>query len=85
MGEEARQSAKPKPTSANEFIEGQLDERLEKIDHSFMADTVAFSGSIEFGVHDVIRDAVERRHAKFTPRQKMVFLADDCRWLQWGK
>ena len=56
------------------LLKDSFDERLEKIEHSFMADGVGFSGSIELGVDDVIRDAVETRYAKYTPRPKMVFL-----------
>jgi hypothetical protein len=51
------------PTSANEFIEQQLNERLAALEKAFDADTLAMMGGLVAGVDDLIRPLVEEmRH-----------------------
>lgn len=66
--------AQPKSASANDFIEHQLDARIEAIESAFEADAIAFSGPIVMGVDDIIRTVVERKHAKDSKRTKLAFL-----------
>jgi hypothetical protein len=62
------------PRNANEFIEQQLDERLQILDGSFDSDMLSLSGPLVFGVDDIIRDAIEgvRQHSQ--DRQKLTVI-----------
>lgn len=51
-------------TTANEFIERELDNRAESLECRFKADVLAFSGPLLFGVDDVLRDVVESHEPK---------------------
>ena len=52
------------PTTANEFIERELDRRAESLGRRFDADVLAISGPLLSGADDVLRDIVESREAK---------------------
>ena len=60
--------------SANEFIEQQLDERIERIEAEYRAHAICFNGPIVAGVDDIIRKAVERRRDLPPPRNRLVVL-----------
>lgn len=60
--------------SANDFIESQLDARLQGIEERFEADAISFSGPIMLGADDVIRHATESRRSKKSGRDKLIFL-----------
>lgn len=47
------------PKSANDFIERQLDERLEMVGKAFRSHVLSFWGPLLYGVDDLIRPAVE--------------------------
>lgn len=59
-------------SSANEFIESQLDARLTEIEKFFTADAVSISGPLLFNVDNLIRKAVERRVRKGPRRRQLV-------------
>jgi len=48
-------------TSANEFIEDQLNIRLRNLETKLKSDVIAYVGPIIYGVDDVIRSAIEAR------------------------
>lgn len=51
-------------TTANEFIERELDKRAESLESRFEADVLAISGPLLLGVDDVLRDVVESHEPK---------------------
>jgi hypothetical protein len=67
-------AARPQAVTANDFIEQELDARIREIEGSFGADAIAFSGPIIIGVDDVLRRAIEGKHAMKSGRQKLAFL-----------
>jgi hypothetical protein len=62
------------PRDANEFIQQQLDERLRTIEREFTAHAISFSGPLNFGVDDLIRTAIEKRHGEAPARRKLVVI-----------
>ena len=54
----------PPPRNANEFIEQQLDTRLNSLESLFRSDVIALKSGLVVGVDGVIRDVVEEKHAK---------------------
>ncbi len=60
----------PVPGNANDFIEQQLDGRLQEVETLFMADVFSFSGPLIHGVDDLIRNAVEKMCVKASPEKK---------------
>lgn len=62
------------PSSANKFIEDQLNNRLQTLEDKFTAHAVTFCGPILFGVDDLLRTAVEERHAQAPARNKLIVL-----------
>ena len=67
-------SPKPRSASANDFIENQLDARIEAIERVFRADAIAFSGPIVIGVDDIARTAIETKFSKNSGSERLVFL-----------
>ena len=61
------------PSDANDFIEGELDERIRGLEAIFDADVIAYSGILLGGVDDALRAVVESR-AKDSMREKLVVL-----------
>lgn len=61
------------PSDANDFIEGQLDERIRELEGKFNADAVAYRGALIDGVDDAIRGVIESK-AKDTKRDKLTVL-----------
>ena len=51
-------------TTANEFVEQEIDKRAEALEDRFQADVLAFSGPLLFGADDVLRDVIETREAE---------------------
>jgi ClpP class serine protease len=64
----------PAATSANEFIEQQLDERLRAIEAAFDSHALSFCGPLVFGVDDILRAAVEKRHREPPAKEKLVVI-----------
>ncbi len=64
----------PEQSSANQFIEHQLDIRIKQLEDAFQAHAIAFCGPILFGVDDIVRSAVEQRHSQQPPRDKLIVL-----------
>jgi hypothetical protein len=62
------------PRNANEFIEQELDERIRKIELRYTADAISFAGPLVFGVDDIIRTAVEKKHSERPRRSKLIVL-----------
>lgn len=62
------------PTSANEFIEQQLDERISLIESEFNADAISVSGLMYPGLDDIIRSAVEKKKQEDPQREKLVII-----------
>ncbi|MGI8742102.1 MAG: SDH family Clp fold serine proteinase [Bryobacteraceae bacterium] len=65
---------KPKSGNANDFVEQQLDHRLDAIESHLSADALGFSGPITAGVDDIWRAVVEKKHSKNSGREKLVVL-----------
>jgi len=65
---------KPTPVAAtaNEFIEQQLDERLCAIENAFGAHALSMNCPLLFGVDDILRKAVEKRHQHGPARDKLI-------------
>lgn len=66
--------AKKTPANTNEFVEQQLDDRLDQIEQHFSADALVFNGGIVFGVDDITREAVENRKKEDSGRDRLVVL-----------
>ena len=62
------------PRTANDFIEQQLDDRILEIEGRHGADAISFCGPIVFGVDDILRIAVEKKHKQRPRRNKLVIL-----------
>jgi hypothetical protein len=74
--------AAPIPSSANDFIEQQLDNGLEQLEEHFSADVLSFSGPVLFGVDNLVRAAVETKRAKFKRGSLAVVLTTDGGYIQ---
>jgi len=61
------------PGNANDFVEQQLDDRISGLEDAFKADVITFCGSILFGVDDLLRSAVEKKHQQ-EPHRKKLFV-----------
>lgn len=66
--------AKTSPSSANAFIEDELDNRLQALERVFDCHALAFNGLLLFRVDDLIRDAVEDRKGRSDNSEKLVVL-----------
>ena len=64
--------AAPVPGSANEFIEQQLNRRIQKIEEHFDADALSFAGPLYGGVDRLIRIAVEQLIADRERKQRRL-------------
>jgi ATP-dependent protease ClpP protease subunit len=62
------------PATANEFIEQQLDVRLQALEEEFQAHGLCFYGPLTFGVDDILRIAVETKYRKEPKRKKLCLL-----------
>jgi len=51
-------------TTANEFVEQEIDRRAESLEDHFKSDVLAFSGPLLFGADDVLRDVIETRETE---------------------
>lgn len=78
--ENGRRMAAPPPiatstpiaATANEFIEQQLDERLRAIEGEFDSHSVSFCGPLLFSIDDILRAAVEKRHAQAPAKDRLI-------------
>ena len=66
--------ATPIPSNANEFIEQQLNERIQEIELHLESDSISFSGPILFGVDNLIRNAIETKHNESNNEKIIVIL-----------
>ncbi len=62
----------PTPRTANEFIEQQLDERVNALMEVLGADVLGFSGAILYGVDDIVRNVVESVRQASVRHNKLV-------------
>ncbi|HTV81607.1 MAG TPA: hypothetical protein VME18_03065 [Acidobacteriaceae bacterium] len=60
--------------TANEYVEQQLRERLEKIEEQFQAHALTFNGPLYRKTDDYLRIVVEKRCAQTNPSRKLVIL-----------
>lgn len=60
------------PTSANDFIEQQLDQRLEALEQAFDADAFCFVGNLVDGVDDFVRGTVDSIRQLGSKRERLV-------------
>lgn len=72
-------SSSPSPipkvaSTANEFLEQQLDHRIREIETAFGAHVISMSCPIIFGVDDFLRNATEKRHTKGPANDKLVMV-----------
>ena len=61
-------------SDANDFIEGQLDERIHVLEEMLDADAVAYSGQLIDGVDDVMRGVIEDKANGSAKRDRLVIL-----------
>jgi hypothetical protein len=61
-------------TSANEFIEQQLDERLNRLVQVLDADLLGFTGPLYRGVDDLLRLSIEDLVARPTRRHRLAIV-----------
>lgn len=64
---------KPKAATANDFVEQQLDDRIEALQTAFSGDAISFNGPIVVGVDDIVRAAIERKHSEGSGRDRLAF------------
>lgn len=64
----------PVPTSANEFIEQQLDQRLLALESAFDADGLTIAGDLIAGVDDLIRTVVDHLRERGTGRSRLAVI-----------
>lgn len=61
---------RPIPMNANEFIEQQLDERIQDLERTTRADVLGFVGDLIGGVDDLFRNVVEEKKSASRNRRK---------------
>ena len=61
-------------SDANDFIEGQLDDRIRAIEERLKGDAIAYSGPLIGGVDDVIREVMEYKANQGSLSKKLIFL-----------
>jgi hypothetical protein len=66
--------ATPIPGNANEFIEKQLDDRLEEIEKHFKADGLSFTGPIYWAVETQVKNLIESQKAKKQKKKSLVVI-----------
>ena len=66
--------AAPVSGHANDFIEQQLDDRLQEIEKHFEADCLSCSGPIILGIDNLLRFAIETKKAKSNKARLVVVL-----------
>ena len=64
----------PPPQTSNEFIERQLDDRARELMKVFDADILSFTGTLLFGVDDIIRKVVESMRQNPDAHRKLVVI-----------
>lgn len=66
------------PTTANEFVEHQLDLRLKAVEELFDANVLCMNGSLLLGVDDFVRVMIEemRGHNNSRPRLVIILTTD---------
>jgi len=64
----------PVLATANDFLERQLDERIEAVEKQFHAHGLAYSGPLLQGVDDLFREVIEKRYAAGGKSNKLVVL-----------
>ncbi len=62
------------PTSANEFIEQQLDARLLALEQAFQADGLSLIGPLYGGLDDLVRSMVDHLRVRETRRKRLLVL-----------
>ena len=69
-------SSAPLPSSANEYIEQELDKRLKAIEDAepFKGHAISVNGPLIFGVDDILRSSVERRCQKQQAERLVILL-----------
>lgn len=60
------------PTSANEFIEQQLVQRLSALEQAFDSDALCIAGPLISGVDDLVRTVIEDLRPQERPRRRLV-------------
>ncbi len=66
--------AAPIPSNANDFIEQQLNERIQIVEENLSSDGISFSGPILFGVDNLLRTAIETKKTKSNKDKLVVIL-----------
>lgn len=62
------------PRTANQFIEHQLDRRVDDLEQVADADVLAFTGGLLGGVDDIFRSVVEEQRDRKTGKVKLAVL-----------
>jgi len=62
------------PTSADGFVEQQLDERILAIEKAFDADALCIVGTLLYGIDDLIRVMIEALRVRNQQRDRLVVL-----------
>lgn len=62
----------PVPTSANEFIEQQLNQRLSALEQAFDSDALCISGPLIGGVDDLVRTVIEDLRSQAQSYRRLV-------------
>lgn len=62
------------PTTANEFIEQQLDVRLLEVEKAFDVDALCIVGDLRVGMDDLIRTVIEELKAKEQSQRRLVVI-----------
>ena len=66
--------AAPTPSSANEFMEEQLDIRIGLLEARFGAHALGFCGPIIEGVDNIVRTAIEERCSADSAATRLAFV-----------
>lgn len=62
------------PSNTNEFIERQLDERLESLEQAFQADVLCFVGPLYPGVDDLFRIEIENLRLRSGAQSRLAVM-----------
>lgn len=62
------------PTSANEFVQAELNRRLEVIEQAFDADGLCIAGDLTFGMDTLIRDTIEDLRQRPESHESLVII-----------
>jgi hypothetical protein len=70
------------PTTANEFIEQQLSERLKALEDVFESDALCINGPLVYGTDDLVRTVIEDMRQEGSRKRLAIVLTTDGGYIE---